>query len=174
MNADGSVDLIVAFCRKEEQLDTAGLLLPLVADNRLHDVSFWLFVASKHSRRSVPGFQPLPSAVQEFFVRNKIPIGMLILKLDFHERLFLAKVEDRSFEGRLDQPFDGPSIAPLYSGLVNYAGTGSVQNSGYFFLAFGPIESERRVDLRINVLTVRKTEDTGDHPQNPDAYGPHI
>ena len=164
MNADGSVNLIVAFGRKEEQLDTASLLLPLVADKRLHDVSFWLFIASKHCRRPVPRFQPLPSAVQEFFVRNEIPIGMLILKLDFHERLFLAKVKDRSFEGRLDQPFDGPSIASLYSGLVNDSGAGTVENPRYFFLAFGPIESERRVHLRINFLTVRKTEDTGDHP----------
>src|SRR5271166_6020879 len=100
---------------------------------------------------------------------------MLVLKFDFHEGLLLAKVEDCSFERRLDKPFHSPGIAHLDIFLVDDPGAGTVEHSCNLFLSFGPIKSKWRIDLpRVSVLTVRKADKSRQQQKNPDAKRPHI
>ncbi len=50
----------------------------------------------------------LSFSIEKFFIAYEIPIGLLTLKRDLHKILFAAEVNNRPFEGRLDQAFDRP------------------------------------------------------------------
>ena len=56
MEADRPIHVVVAFSGEEKKLDTARRFFPLVADNRLHDISLRFFVLGQDGRGSVPGF----------------------------------------------------------------------------------------------------------------------
>src|SRR4030081_2313220 len=96
MQADGAIDVVVAFRRVEKELDAAGGLLPLIAHNRLHDVPFRSLIASEDRRGAVSTLQSFPGAIQKLFVSDKIPFGMFVLQLNFDQRLIGAKIKDGS------------------------------------------------------------------------------
>jgi hypothetical protein len=56
MEADRPIHIVIAFSGEEEKLDTARRFLPLVSDNRLHDISLWFFVLGQNGGGSVAGF----------------------------------------------------------------------------------------------------------------------
>jgi hypothetical protein len=147
MEADGSVNLAISFRGEEKKLDAAGGLLPLVADNRLHDISFRLFVFGQNGRRPVEGFQTLASVVEKLFVGYEVPLWLLILELNFDEVLLAAEVKNRPFEGRLDEAFDSPGLSALDCRFVNDMRPGMVNDLGNLLLSFCPAKSERRWNL---------------------------
>ncbi len=132
MQADRSIHVTVPFSRKEKKLDSAGGFLPLVADNRLHDISLWFLVFGQDGGRSVPGFQRLTGVVEEILIRDQVPVGMLVLEFDFHEFLLAVEVSNDSLEGRLDKALNSPGLASLSDRLVHDAPSGVRDGFGNF------------------------------------------
>ena len=147
MEADRPIDVGIAFSGEEKKLDTARRFLPLVSDNRLHDISFRFFVLGQDGGGSVPGFQLLAGAIEKLFVGNQIPVGMLVLEFDFDEVFIVAEVDDRPLERRLHQAFDCPGVATFDGGLVDDSSPGAVDDFRNFLFSFSPMEAEGRIDL---------------------------
>ena len=165
MKADRSIDVVVAFSREEKKLDTSGRLLPLVSDDRLHNVSLRLLVLGQHRGGSIPGFQPLACAVEEFLISDEVPVGMLVLEFDFYKALLDAEVKNCALEGRLDQSFDRPGFTALDNSLVNDSGAGAIDDFRNLLLSFVPMKTERRVDLLgESRRSFRKAEQSGHKP----------
>src|ERR1700693_5889916 len=165
VKAHGSVDVVVAFGGEEKKLDTAGTLLPLVSDNRLHNISLRFLVLGQNRCGSVAGFQSLACVIEKFLISDEIPVGMLVLEFDFHKVLLTAEVNNSPLESRLDHAFDRPGLAALHSGLVNDTCAGAIEGSGNFLWPFGPTEAEGRNDLfRMSRLSVPQAEQSGHKP----------
>jgi hypothetical protein len=165
MKADGSVDVVVAFRRVEEEFYAAIRFLPLVADNRLHNISLRLFVLSQYCCRSVCGLQLLPCVVEKFLISDKVPVRLLVLEFNFDKVLPGAEVNNGLLESRLEQTFNRPSFAALIGFLAHNPGAGAVDNFFNLLLPFAPTKSERRIDMvRISWLSVRKAEQFDQKP----------
>src|SRR5262245_17631064 len=169
MHADGSINVLVAFRGKEKQAQTAGLLLPLISDYRLHHISLGLFIPCQDCWRSVFFFQTLSSTIEKFLVRNQIPVGIFILQFNLNQAPFASKVKEGPFKCRLDKPLDGPGISALNILLCGDPSTRLCEHPCNFLLAFGPTKAKRRTNLRILLLADRECEKAARKPQNPDG-----
>src|SRR3981081_2201002 len=98
MQADGTINVVIPLGRIEKKLDAAGWLLPLVSDDRLHHVSFRLFIACEDGRGTIPGLKPFTGTIEELLIGDKVPFGMLILQLDLNKGLFITEIQNRSFQ----------------------------------------------------------------------------
>jgi len=165
MEAYRSVDVVVAFGRKEKKLDAPGRLLPFVADNCLHHISLRLLVLGQHGCGSVPVFQPLACVVEKFLVGDEVPIRLLVLKFDFHKVFIVTEINNCPLESGLDEAFDRPGLAALDHGFVNDPGAGAADGFHNLLGSFGPMKAEGGTDLfRMRRFGGRKAEKSGPKP----------
>ena len=110
MDADGAVGLGAGLGGEIEELDGGVVLVPLVADEGLHDVALGLAGAGDELAGAEFLLDAAADLGHEIVIFRDVPVGALVLELDL-DQLAVAEVEDGAAKDLLDEALDGPCLA---------------------------------------------------------------
>ena len=146
MDADGAVGLGAGLGGEIEELDGGVVLVPLVADEGLHDVALGLAGAGDELAGAEFLLDAAADLGHEIVIFRDVPVGALVLELDL-DQLAVAEVEDGAAKALLDEALDGPCLAAGDIVTVHDVGLCAPEEAFEAVRGFAPLEAEGRVDL---------------------------